>query len=233
MPKLNSLGCVRLVAALACALLSGAAWPLEDVVNRPAVMSDRATQGLLLSVARAGTRLVAAGERGIVLVSDDNGKSWHQAHVPVSVTLTSVRFADERMGWITGHSGILLHTEDGGATWSKVFDGSLVAKIVLDAELAKGATAATDRLAEAKRLVDDGPDKPLLDVCFVSPRVGFVAGAYGLLLRTEDGGKDLVALARTSNRSSGPAPHPYCEDQWRSLCRWRAGTGLHIVRWRK
>ena len=189
MSNLISSGRTRLVAVLTCALLSGPAWPLEDVANRPALMSDHATQGLLLSVTHAGTRLVAAGERGIVLVSDDNGKSWHQAHVPVSVTLTSVRFADERIGWITGHSGILLHTKDGGATWSKVLDGSQVAKIVLDAELAKGANAATDRVAEAKRLVDDGPDKPLLDVCFVSPQVGFVAGAYGLLLRTEDGGK--------------------------------------------
>ncbi len=180
---------MRLAAVFACALISGSVWPLEDVIDRPALISNRATQSLLLAVARAGTRLVAAGERGVVVVSDDNGQSWHQARVPVSVTLTSVHFVDQHNGWITGHGGILLRSVDGGETWLKVLDGKQVAKIVLDAELANPASAGSQHLAEAKRLVEDGPDKPLLSVYFLSPQAGFVSGAYGLLLRTSDGGK--------------------------------------------
>ena len=188
MPKLISQR-MRLVAALISMLGCGTAWALVDVVDRPSITSERAAQSLLLAVTRAGHRLVAVGERGIALLSDDNGKSWRQARVPVSVTLTSVRFVDEKDGWITGHSGVLLHTTDGGETWSKRLDGSAVAMIVLDAELAKGAAAEPAQIAEARRLVADGPDKPLLDVCFLSQHVGFVVGAYGLFLRTEDGGK--------------------------------------------
>lgn len=178
-----------LIAALITMFAVSAAWPLADVIDRPSISSERATKAFLLTVARAGQRLVAAGERGIVLLSDDNGISWRQAQVPVSVTLTSVRFVDEQNGWITGHSGVLLNTTDGGETWSKRLDGFEVAKIVLDAESAKGAAADPALLADAKRLEADGPDKPLLDVCFLSQQLGYVVGAYGLFLRTDDGGR--------------------------------------------
>jgi photosystem II stability/assembly factor-like uncharacterized protein len=180
---------IRLAAVLAAALAGGATWAFTDVVARPSIQSERAAQSLLLAVTRAGSRLVAVGERGIALLSDDNGKSWRQARVPVSVTLTGVRFVGAKLGWATGHSGVLLSSSDGGETWSKRLDGTALAKIVLDAELAKGAAAEPAQLAEAQRLVADGPDKPLLDVCFVSPELGFIVGAYGLFLRTADGGK--------------------------------------------
>ena len=178
-----------LIAALISLFVASAAWPLVDVIDRPSISSRRATKALLLTVTRADQRLVAAGERGTVLLSDDNGISWRQAQVPVSVTLTSVRFVDEQNGWATGHSGVLLNTTDGGETWRKRLDGNEVAKIVLDAELAKGAAADPAQLAEAELFVADGPDKPLLDVCFLSEELGYVVGAYGLFLRTDDGGR--------------------------------------------
>jgi len=177
------------MAALISMLAASAAWPMADVIDRPSVVSERATKALLLTVTRIDHRLVAAGERGIVLLSDDNGVSWRQALVPVSVTLTNVHFVDEQNGWITGHSGVLLNTTDGGETWSKRLDGTEVAKIILDAEKAKGAAADPAQLSDAKQLVADGPDKPLLDVCFLSQQLGYVVGAYGLFLRTDDGGR--------------------------------------------
>jgi len=186
MPRL--IAGVSTVAAL-MTLACSAAWGLTDVIDRPGVMSARAEQSLLLAVARAGHRLVAAGERGIVLLSDDHGASWRQVQAPVSVTLTSIHFVTERDGWITGHGGVLLRTTDGGETWSKRFDGIEVAKIILDAEVAKGSAADPSQLADAQRLVAEGPDKPFLDVWFASPQRGFVVGAYGLFLHTDDGGK--------------------------------------------
>jgi photosystem II stability/assembly factor-like uncharacterized protein len=186
MPKLIlAARIVAMVMLLAC----GTVWALTDAVDRPSIVSARAAQSLVLAVTRAGDRLVAAGERGIVLLSDDNGASWRQAPAPVSVTLTSVHFVTEKDGWITGHGGVLLRTTNGGETWSKQFDGSAVAKIILENELAKGLATEPRRLADAQRLVAEGSDKPLLDVWFGSPQRGFVVGAYGLFLRTADGGK--------------------------------------------
>src|SRR5436305_1593689 len=77
---------------------SGSAQP-KDVLERPALMSPRAARSVLLAVVRADKRLVAVGEGGIVLLSDDNGNTWRQVPVPVSTTLTNVYFADGKNGW--------------------------------------------------------------------------------------------------------------------------------------
>jgi photosystem II stability/assembly factor-like uncharacterized protein len=62
----------------------------------------------LTGIARAGKRLVAVGERGIVVLSDDDGATWRQASVPVSVTLAAVQFPTPTQGWVVGHYGVVL-----------------------------------------------------------------------------------------------------------------------------
>lgn len=73
----------------------------------------------LLAATSAGERLVAAGDFGTILLSDDGGRSWHQAQsVPTRVTLTALDFVDDRHGWAVGHGGIVLATDDGGEHWT-------------------------------------------------------------------------------------------------------------------
>lgn len=86
-----------------------------------ATASGLAKEFLLLNFAKAGPeRLVVVGEYGHVLLSDDNGKTWRQAKsVPTKSTLTSVVFVDDKRGWAAGHDTIVLHTEDGGETWTR------------------------------------------------------------------------------------------------------------------
>jgi len=56
------------------------------------IESAKAVESLLLDVAHAGARLVAVGDRGHILYSDDDGASWAQAKVPTRQMLTSVFF---------------------------------------------------------------------------------------------------------------------------------------------
>lgn len=177
--------------ALLCALLclgaspSGAV-PVTNVLDRPALQDRLATQRALLGLARAGNRMVAVGERGLILLSDDGGQSWRQARVPVSVTLTAVCFATPSQGWAIGHAGVVLHTGDGGATWRRQLDGR---QIIRSLTAAANAAGEGSRLpAVAAQFAADGPDKPLLDMHFYDSRKGIVVGAYGLVMRTEDGG---------------------------------------------
>lgn len=182
--------CGMVRAALLPAHAAGAVEP--DA--RPAILSPIAAEAVLMAVARAGNRVVAVGERGIVLLSDDSGRTWRQAKVPVSVTLTAVTFPNDRQGWVTGHYGVVLHSDDGGETWVRQLDGVTAGKLALQAARVgnegspAGDAAAQYRLAEAQRLEQDGPDKPFLDLHFADEKTGFVVGAYNLMFRTEDGG---------------------------------------------
>lgn len=91
---------------------------VADVPASSLVMA-KASSSLLLDIAHAGSRLVAVGDRGHVLYSDDNGVSWTQAQVPTRQMLTSVFFVNDKKGWATGHDSLILATDDGGETWVK------------------------------------------------------------------------------------------------------------------
>ncbi len=174
--------------------------PIGHALDRPAVISQRAAQSVLLGIAQAGNRLVAVGERGIVVVSDDNAAKWRPVPAPVSVTLTAVHFSDGKRGYAVGHSGTVLTTADGGETWTSVLDGRLAARISLAAAQASGNAAA---LRDADRLVADGPDKPLLDLLVLDARRVIVVGAYGMAYSTTDGGKNWTSWADRLNNPRG------------------------------
>lgn len=126
---------------------------------RPATITPFATRSMMLDAARAGGRIVAVGDRGVVLLSDDHGKSWRQARgVPTDSALNAVSFADERNGWAVGHWGVILRTSDGGETWTR-------------------------------QRLDTSEDRPLYSVHFSDAEHGVAVGLWSLLLRTRDGGQ--------------------------------------------
>jgi len=150
-----------------------------------------ASTSLLLSIASTGKRLVAVGERGHILLSDDNGGTWRQASVPANVTLTTVRFASASTGWAVGHSGLILQTRDGGETWTRQFDGIRAAQATL---LAAEAGGSPERIKKAKLWIQDGPDKPFLALLALDEQRAFVFGAYGLSFMTDDGGTNWTPM---------------------------------------
>lgn len=176
-----------LAAAAVCSVTTchALAAPVQPGLERPAVAARQPDRAVMLGVAVAGSRLIAVGERGVVALSDDGGRQWRQARVSVSVTLTSVRFANERTGMAVGHGGVVLATSDKGETWKLVLDGRRIAEAALDRARTLGDDNA---IKAAEQLVTDGPDKPLLDVLLIDERRAWVVGAYGLALATEDGG---------------------------------------------
>ncbi|MBP2839326.1 hypothetical protein J9A02_04585 [Pseudomonas sp. PNP] len=181
-----------LSCALAGAVCDVAFSAPMDLLDTPAALNQHAEKAVLLAISRAGQRLVAVGERGIVLLSDDMGRSWRQARaVPSSVALTAVDFVDAHDGWAVGHGGIILHSTDGGETWERQLDGNLAAQLEQQAaqeQVALGAEGAQRHLDNARQWVADGADKPFLDVHFTDARHGLAVGAYGLAMLTEDAG---------------------------------------------
>ena len=195
---------------LSMALAAPAAFALADIIETPARPTELAPQSLLTDATRADDRIVSVGERGHVIYSDDQGQSWTQAEVPVAVTLTAVDFGTEQHGWVVGHSGVVLHSSDSGETWELQLDGIQAAELVIAskedqiAELEERIEQAPEEeKADLEWALDDlffalentqadmeiGPVNPFLDVWFEDENHGFVVGAYGMILRTQDGGQ--------------------------------------------
>ena len=197
----------RIAAAL---LLSGLGYfahadalSLPEVLKQPSVLVNHPEKGYLLSVVRAGDRLVAVGESGRVILSDDIGKTWRQAKVPVNVLLTQVRFASAMEGWAIGHLGVVLHTADGGENWDVQLDGVKVAKLFVEqaqhevAQKGDQDEKASKALRQADFLVQDGPDKPFLTMQVDDAQRITIFGAFGVALRSLDGGKTWTPLQAT------------------------------------
>jgi photosystem II stability/assembly factor-like uncharacterized protein len=127
-----------------------------------------AAQSLLIAVATAGPRLVAVGDRGIILLSDDRGGSWVQAlEVPTQALLTGVCFLDAEHGVAVGHDEVILATADAGRTWRR-----------------------SHYAPEAQR--------PLLDVWCGGGGQVIAVGAYRAYLTSADGGVSWTARRFTA-----------------------------------
>lgn len=114
---------------------------------------------LLLDGAVTASAVIAVGERGTILRSTDQARTWDSAAAPTHATLTGVSFADDgRRGWAVGHDAVILATSDGGGTWTRQFQG--------------------DNLQDS-----------LLDVLAVDADHVIAVGAYGLCLASSDGGR--------------------------------------------
>lgn len=228
-------------AVLACAIgwLAASQASTVDFRLLPALQSDLAIESLLLDIARDGERLLVGGEQGNILYSEDNGQSWQQADVPVSLAITSVTFAGPGEAWATAHDGFLLHSGDYGATWQVRLSGSDVARLSVGAletqieELRSAVDSATPEtledaewalddglfaLEEATAAIDTGMTAPLLDVWFADERNGYALGAYGVFLGTDDGGE--TWLAHSSRLDNPDKYHLY------TVARSAAGTLL-------
>ena len=127
-------------------------------------------RSLVLDIAEAAARGVMVGERGQILVSESRS-DWRQVEaVPTRATLTAVAAQGDQV-WAVGHDGVILHSADGGLSW----------------ELQRVDRKREQGLDEE---FDPRQGAPLLDVFFVNGQKGYAIGAYSLLLKTEDGGKN-------------------------------------------
>jgi photosystem II stability/assembly factor-like uncharacterized protein len=168
---------VRWLAALAVALPAVGAVPQPPAAEQVPL----AARSLLVAIAPAGARLVAVGDRGIIVLSDDQGGSWVQAaQVPTQALLTGVCFLDAQHGVAVGHDEVILVTADAGRTWQRTH-------------------------------YDPKAQRPLLDVWCGSGGQLIAVGAYSAYLTSRDGGaswqeqKFSPAAARAAPHAPAPA----------------------------
>jgi photosystem II stability/assembly factor-like uncharacterized protein len=87
---------------------------------------------LLVDAERFGNRIVAVGDHGYIVISDDFGKTWKRAKAPAAPLLTAVDFLDDTLGLALGHDSVILQTTDRGETWTQVFAAPTEQRPLLD-----------------------------------------------------------------------------------------------------
>ena len=157
-------------------------------------MPNAVTQALILGIVDSNSRAVAVGERGQVLVSESRS-DWRQVDgVPTRATLTAVDAVGENV-WAVGHDGTILHSGDGGLSWT---------------------LQRVDVLRPPSDDEEWNPRQgvPLLDILMLDAQHGFAVGAYSLMLRTDDGGATWtpVSVAATPAAQDDAADETIAED---------------------
>ncbi len=156
-------------------------------------------KSLLLDVASINDEIIVVGERGHILKSRDEGNTWRQIVTPTRATLTNVRFLDDRYGWASGHSGVILSTSDGGDSWDIITD--------VDPEIsyfdtwffdewngifigAYGEYATTDDAAESlKKEWISEEELHFYDISSSPDGTLYIAGEAGQLLKSDNKGR--------------------------------------------
>lgn len=137
-------------------------------------------------------RVIGVGLRGLIALSDDRGATWRQASVPVQSDLTAVAFPTDHRGWAVGHDGVILTTSDAGETWIKQLDGLIAAPSMVEyyqRRVEAGEVSMQRYVDQTKVNVSVPGALPYLGVHFENEQVGYVVGSFGLIMRTQDGGK--------------------------------------------
>lgn len=148
--------------------------------------------------------------RGLVLHTEDGGYTWRQTPTPLLPALAGVRFFDERRGLVWGESTALApsgmyHTRDAGAHWEAVHadDASRWSAAAFAGPRAGVVVGPRGRIAT----YEGGAVTPLLATgaatlnCVTLSRdgLGWIAGADGALLTTQDGGQRWRPVPAPSN----------------------------------
>ena len=201
--------CVLLGAGLVSVSASGA----EEGAGKAApkksgiVVDVRSDRIILNDIALAGSRLVAVGERGFTLVSDDAGKSWKATATPVSRTLTGVAFRDAKVGVAVGHGATVVRTEDGGAGWTHVplpeaEPESLLGVTSLGGDhfVAYGAfgmyfdSVDAGKSWQKRMVISEDFDRHISEILPVGSSL-FLVAESGTLARSDDAGATWTAIA--------------------------------------
>ena len=131
MPR-NSRALVISLLLAGAPLVAPAACPDPVPESDWSTLKPLASRSLMLGIARVGDTLVVVGDRGHVLISEDEGRSWNQKRTPTRAPLTGLWFHDRNLGWAVGHDAVILRTEDGGETWCRTHFAPELERPLLD-----------------------------------------------------------------------------------------------------
>ena len=150
---------------------------------------------------RLDDRLIAVGERGTIIVSDDDGDTWRETHgdEQLPVTLTGISALGDDTLLAVGHDAVLMRSEDAGDTWEVLMQDKELGEPLLGTWSADGerifAFGSFGRFFSSgdgghswqERELDIHGEH-LNDMAGDGERLQLMVGEMGLLLRSQDHG---------------------------------------------
>lgn len=137
-----------------------------------------------------GSRYVAVGELGKILIADEAAGPWREAKIEPNrgSNLTKVKFIGDNSAIAVGHSGWVIRSDDGGETWYE-------------------------------QAFNENSADPLLGISgpFSGPAAGkiFAYGAFGQFMVSQDGGnswqKSTLTMAETEEEEAPAAEEAAAE----------------------
>jgi len=149
----------------------------------------------------------AAGKLGMIAATGDGGAFWQAQKSITDSNLRGIYFMNDQEGWVVGDLGTVLHTVNAGEEWVLLQSGTkkhLCDVYFFDRDsgfivgeqgvvLATGNGGKDWKEREDLRelfIVEDSPFlAALFGICFVDDKTGWIAGDYGTILHTKDGGE--------------------------------------------
>ncbi len=160
------------------------AWPTGDLVD-VAVLDDQ--------------HVIVVAKSGEIHVSADAGRSWRPARVPAVPALRSLSMADARHGWVVGE-GVILRTDEGGASWRR------------------------------QRLPRRAAEIHLIAVSAIDRENAIAVGEAGIELHTRDAGRlwvDRSFVGGRGDRAPSGVYDVFCIRDRPRRC-WAAGTKIRV-----
>jgi photosystem II stability/assembly factor-like uncharacterized protein len=164
------------------------------------------------------TGYAVGGWPGCILKTTDAGTAWNPlSHPEIPNGLLGVCFANSMHGWAVGYDSTIIHTTDGGNTWTKqnyvVFSESqtfLESVFCTDTNTAwivggNGTILHTDDGGETWIRQSSGQYQGMFDIFFINADTGYVVGGScegctgdptGYILQTTSGGNSWTTLTK-------------------------------------
>lgn len=163
---------------------------------------------LITGVARSGSRFVAVGEQGRIMIADAAAGPWREVTLKPQrgSTFTQVAFVDQNLVLAVGHDGWIVRSEDGGESWKEAaFDagrsepllglaGPYENKLFAFGAFGQFLSSADRGLTWQRETHAAMSDRHLNAMTRAKHGVLLLVGERGLMLRSADGGHTWTLL---------------------------------------
>ncbi len=140
---------------------------------------------------------VAVGDKGIILKTEDAGKSWLAIDSGINERLSSIAFSSNNQAIISGYNGTILYSSDIGTSWTVVESGSTnwllsVAYSNTNQAFAVGRSGTLLRSENAGKTwlsINSNTTNRLLSIAFSSNKHALAVGDKGTILYSGNDGE--------------------------------------------